>query len=179
MVAGQAQWGFVLPDPPEVPTGKELEDYVAGLFQSTQHYVEKNVCETDVLELDVMATSFASGQPDPHLIEVKGGQWGFSDLFKVVGWMHYLSIPKGLFITTRGPEDKPVEFYSERVGRKGLRVLVIGDVANARRTFGTAGFGTVDEGAHDLWRYSFWTERRNHRSPEGRDARAARRHRAA
>ncbi len=145
---------------PEVPKGLELEDYVAALFQSTQHYVERNVCEPDVLELDVVATSFAGGQPDTHLIEVKSGQWGFGDLFKTLGRMHYLSIPKGLFITTRPSEEKPVEFYAERVGTEGLRVMVIEDIPRARETFAGAGYGTVDETTHWLWRYSFWTERR-------------------
>ena len=145
---------------PKVPRGLELEDYVAALFQSTQHYVERNVCEPDVLELDVVATSFAGGQPDTHLIEVKSGQWGFGDLFKTLGRMHYLSIPKGLFITTRPPEGKPVEFYAERVGAKGLRVMVIEDIPNAPQKFTEAGYGTVDQASHWLWRYSFWAERR-------------------
>jgi propanediol utilization protein len=39
--------------------------------------------------------------PEIQLIEVKSGNWGFPDIFKLRGWMDYLNINKGVFIAKR------------------------------------------------------------------------------
>lgn len=78
---------------PESPKGEELEDYIAALFQASGHFVEKQIIErdpADILELDIFATDYGPDEVVRRLVEVKGGKWGFTDLFKVVGWMEYL-----------------------------------------------------------------------------------------
>ena len=78
---------------PSIPgSGRELEDYVASMFQAAGYYVEKNIRQrdvTDVLELDAVATRYDGPVPISVLAEVKGGRWGFPDIFKVAGWMAY------------------------------------------------------------------------------------------
>ena len=84
---------------PRIPaSGRDLEDYVAGLFQAAGYFVEKNIRQrdvADVLELDAVATSYDGPQPTSVLAEAKGGRWGFTDIFKVAGWMAYLGIARG------------------------------------------------------------------------------------
>ncbi len=86
---------------PRIPaSGRDLEDYVAGLFQASGYFVEKNIRQrdvADVLELDAVATSYDGPEPTSVLAEAKGGRWGFTDIFKVAGWMAYLGIGRGGF----------------------------------------------------------------------------------
>src|SRR5215468_11431976 len=86
---------------PRIPaSGRDLEDYVAGLFQTAGYFVEKNIRQrdvADVLELDAVATSYDGPRPTSVLAEAKGGRWGFTDIFKVAGWMAYLGIERGGF----------------------------------------------------------------------------------
>ena len=93
---------------PKTPTGKELEDFVAALFQTSEFFVEKNIQEEKVLELDAVVTVYDGGKPEPFLVEVKSGDWGYRDIFKVLGWMTYLGLPRGVFVV-RDP-DLPAFF---------------------------------------------------------------------
>lgn len=146
---------------PDVPEGKELEDFVAALLQCTRHFVEKNIQERDVLELDVVATSYAERSAEERLFEVKGDKdWGFSDIFKLLGHMKYLDICRGAFVTTRPPQDKDASFYRDRCQDVGIDLRIIEDIESARDEFKAAGYGAADELLHALWRYSFWVERR-------------------
>lgn len=82
---------------PEIPKGKELEDYVAGFLHCVRYFVEKSIIEREqkeILELDMVATTYIDGLPRRLLFEVKSGDWGFSDIFKLVGWKTYLSPDK-------------------------------------------------------------------------------------
>src|SRR5215468_3179515 len=88
---------------PRIPaSGRDLVDYVAGLFQTAGYFVERNVRQrdvADVLELDAVATSYDGPRPTCVLAEAKGGRWGFTDIFKVAGWMAYLGIERaGFFV---------------------------------------------------------------------------------
>jgi hypothetical protein len=145
---------------PDVPKGKELEDFVAALLQCTHHFVEKNIKEPDVLELDVVATSYGKGSPEQCLFEVKSGKWGFSDILKLRGQMEYLSICRGALISTQAPQDKSIGFYRKRCNKINIDLRIIGDLQRARDDFSAAGYGQADELLHELWRFSFWIERR-------------------
>ena len=74
---------------PDLPEGKEFEEFLAAYFQSRGLYVARNVIdrqEKDVLELDFVTTHYAPlAPPDMSLFEVKGGDWGFNDIFKMRG----------------------------------------------------------------------------------------------
>jgi hypothetical protein len=150
---------------PDTPQGHELEEYVAAYFQTSGYYVDKNITEDNVLELDVVTTDYASGVPSGTLIEVKSGTtWGFSDLFKVFGWMHYLSIPRGALFATAAPPDKDLKFIQGK-GANSLGVAVVcvedGDLQKAPDRFAEAGFSKVgNDQLVTMWRFSFWLERR-------------------
>ena len=145
---------------PTVPTGKELEDFVAALLQCTRHFVEKNIQERNVFELDVVATSYSKASPEDRVFEVKGGKdWGFPDVFKLLGQMTYLDVPRGALIAAQRPQDKALELYQDRCQRVNIDLLLIEDIDAAREIFKSKGYGTADEMLHELWRFSFWIER--------------------
>jgi len=141
--------------------GRELEDYVAGLFLSAGYFIEKGVHErddTDVLELDTVATKYDAPGPSAVLVEAKGGRWGFPDIFKIVGWMHYLGINKGGFFV----KDRTIDLAAvhQRVAPLGVSLVDLGDFRNPGACFRKAGFGEIcDPRLPGLWRYSFWVER--------------------
>jgi len=145
---------------PDTPKGKELEDFVAALLQATRHFVEKSIEEKNVLELDVVATSYAKGRPEDQLFEVKSGKdWGFRDVFKLLGQMTYLHIPRGALIAAQCPQDKALELYQNRCQKVDIDLLVIEDIDSARGIFEAKGYGTADEMFHTLCHFSFWIER--------------------
>jgi len=144
---------------PEMPKGKEFEEEVSALFQSAGFFIERNIKEKDVeevLELDLIATNYWLSPPDIKLIEVKSGDWGFPDIFKVKGWMEYLNISNGLFIVK---EEKPkFDFYQRKIAHLNI------DLRKIRES-------QIEEGLQDIfvakpnkidivnWRFSYWIER--------------------
>ena len=148
----------------EIPgSGRELEDYVAGLFQAAGYFVERGIHErafTDVLELDVVATRYDGSTPKSVLVEAKGGHWGFPDLFKVAGWMRYLGIDHGGFFIARDNTPRDVPRVHEKVAPLGISLVDLADFRDSHRRFEAGGFGAIsDVFLPDLWRYSFWVER--------------------
>jgi len=144
-------------------SGRELEDYVAGLFQAAGYFVERGIHErafTDVLELDVVATRYDGATPTSVLVEAKGGHWGFPDLFKVVGWMRYLGIEHGGFFIARDNTPRDVPRVHDKVAPLGISLVDLADFRDSHRRFEAGGFGSINDlFLPDLWRYSFWVER--------------------
>lgn len=92
------------------------------------------------------------------LIEVKGGKWGFTDLFKVVGWMQYLGLEHGAFFMTRW-EDR--EAAPRKMEPLGLDVVCFDDFTAAPQLFTEKGFGSFAEPRLiGLWRHSYGVERK-------------------
>ncbi|MET8165706.1 hypothetical protein ABZT34_15855 [Streptomyces sp. NPDC005329] len=147
---------------PDIPgAGEELEDYVAALFQASGHFVEKQLVESDpadLLELDIVSTDYTHEEAVRQLIEVKGGGWGYTDLFKVVGLMQYLKIDRGAFFITKW--DKR-ESAPSRMEPLGLNVVCFNDFKAAPEHFSQKGFGTfVEPDLIELWQHSYGVERR-------------------
>lgn len=144
-------------------TATEVEDYVAALFQSAGYFVEKNVVEADVsevLELDLIATDYRGPRPSHVLAEAKSGDWGFSELFKVVGWMRYLEIQTGGFFVAKAPDDNHAASIAKRMKPLGLAVVDLGDFSQATTRFAEAGFsGSFDTISVSLWRFAYAIER--------------------
>ena len=144
---------------PTAPAGRELEDFFAALLQSTGHYVEKNIEERNILELDIVATKYAGDGPSTRLFEVKGTPARLEDLFKLIGRMRYLGIAEGAFITTESARDREPTWF-ERVGAIcNVKCVGVADLAESAQTFEAHGFGLADDLEHAIWRYSFWMER--------------------
>ncbi|MCK4394287.1 hypothetical protein KAX17_15410 [Candidatus Bipolaricaulota bacterium] len=142
----------------------ELEDYVAALFQSAGYFVEKNILErdthTDILELDVVATSYDEDIPSLVLAEAKSGTWHFADIFKVIGWMKYLGIPKGAFFVSKEIGDKDPDFVREKIAPLDVSFVHLKNFSDSAKYFREAGFPEVqDPVLLKVWRYAYWVER--------------------
>ncbi|MFG2715320.1 hypothetical protein ACGFX2_32875 [Streptomyces goshikiensis] len=123
--------------------------------------MEKQIIErdpADILELDIFSTDYGPEQAVRRLIEVKGGKWGFTDLFKVVGWMQYLGLEHGAFLMTQW-DDR--ESAPRKMKPLGLDVVCFDDFAAARQLFTEKGFGSFSEPRLiSLWRHSYGVERK-------------------
>ena len=153
---------------PEVPQGEYLEDYVAAFLQCGGLYTEKSLIEsgeTQVLELDIMAWKPQDQPPRHELFEIKGGGWGFPDVFKVYGWKTYLE-PRGVdaayvIAPRRDRTDKVVEYTRRKCEEIGLGLIVHDDLPMLEANLKTLGLTPSDtnELDHAMWRFSFWLER--------------------
>jgi len=151
---------------PSIPgSGRELEDYVASMFQAAGYFVEKNIRQrdvTDVLELDAVATSYDGLVPTSVLAEVKGGRWGFPDIFKVAGWMAYLGIGRGGFFVKAGAvgDAGAADRIHRALAPLGVSVVALGDFTDPAARLGEGGFpGRCDPLMLEVFRYAFWVER--------------------
>lgn len=148
------------------PKGKDYEDYVAAHFQSTgRYYVEKNIEEkgkgVTILELDIIATDYSNATPNSQLIEVKsGGQdedKGFKCLFKVKGWMDYLGLTEGQYISKRKIDN--IEKFIE-VGQKlEIKVFCPENSENFADQFISPG-NALDKTDIEAWVCAYQTERK-------------------
>jgi len=83
------------------PIEKDYEEYICAYLQSGGLYVEKSIIHREVeeiLELDVIINDFKEDCVSKKLIEIKSGGWGFSEIFKVKGWLVFLKLEDGVFI---------------------------------------------------------------------------------
>lgn len=145
---------------PATPAGRELEDFFAALLQSTHHYVETNIEEPNILELDVVATDYRGRAARTRAFEVKGTAPRLEDIFKLLGRMHYLGLEEGAFVTTEAPRGEREETWFHGVCERGnIAFVSVPDLASAPAVFDAAGFGRANPLSHAIWRYSFWMER--------------------
>ena len=147
---------------PELPKGKEFEEFLAAFFQSNGYYVERSIIdrqEEEVLELDFLATRYADGEiPKICLYEVKGGKWGFPDIFKLKGWLFYLNIDNAVLLVSKPVQN--IDFYHKISEILNIEIIVIDDLE--KTPFYLKRFIAPDEITQpeiSIWRYSYWMER--------------------
>ena len=146
---------------PDLPKEKDFEEYISAFFQSGGNYIERNIIEREVeevLELDIITTDYCSSPPEIKLLEVKSGKWGFPDLFKVRGWMHYLNISKGIFIASG--EKNNVEFLKKKAKGLNIDLVVIPKLSESKEALSKLiSTGAIEEVDISIWRFSYWIER--------------------
>jgi len=146
---------------PDLPKGKEFEEYISAFFQSGRSYIERNIIEREVeeiLELDIIATDYDSSPPKIKLLEVKSGNWGFPDLFKVRGWMDYLNIDSGVFIASK--EKDNVDFLKNKAKGLNIDLVVIPDLSESQKALSELiSNGSIEDEDISIWRFSYWVER--------------------
>ncbi|MBI2868050.1 MAG: hypothetical protein HYX97_06920 [Chloroflexi bacterium] len=152
---------------PTIPKGKYLEDYVAALLQHNGYFVEKSAVErgeAEVLELDILATYYPERIPTKVLFEVKSGAWGFSDIFKLLGWKTYLSpqkVNRAFFVASQVSTDTPVKFFEEKCNQLGITLVAVPDPEKLEPAMITAELMSEPVSPLDrsIWQFSFWMER--------------------
>lgn len=147
---------------PELPKGREFEEYISAFFQCGGCYVERNIIEreerNEILELDLVATNYDEKQTKTLVAEVKSGDWGFSDIFKVKGWLDYLGFIDGLLITNRPKEN--IRFYEEKANSIGIRLVQIHDLSKTPEIFKEiVSNDKLIKEDFITWRFSYWVER--------------------
>jgi len=147
---------------PDLLKGKEFEEYISALFQCGEFYVERNIIERaekeEILELDIVATNYEGKRPESLIVEVKSGDWGFSDIFKVRGWLDYLGYTEGLLITNK-PKEK-AEFYEEKANDIGVKLFQIHDLSKAPEFLRQiVPSNKLTQADLSMWRFSYWVER--------------------
>ena len=147
---------------PGLPKGKEFEEYISAFFQCGGFYVERNIIEREekeeILELDIVATNYGREPPESLMVEVKSGNWGFSDIFKVKGWLDYFGYTQGLLITNKSKEK--TEFYEDKANDIGVKLLQIHDLSNAPELLKQiVSSNKLPQADFSTWRFSYWVER--------------------
>ena len=148
---------------PKLSKGKEFEEHISAFFQLGGNYIERNIIEKEskgkeVLELDIIATDYSSHPPEIKLLEVKSGDWGFPDIFKVRGWMDYLNIDNGIIIASKGKEN--VDFYKEKAKGLNIDLVVIPNSSEPKKILSELINNiTIEDVDITTWRYSYWVER--------------------
>ncbi|MBI5487427.1 MAG: hypothetical protein HY905_08855 [Deltaproteobacteria bacterium] len=148
---------------PELPEDTEFEEFVCAYFQAagwyTEHHKIDRQTDGEVLELDLVASSYDPDRLLRMLAEIKSGGWGFEDVFKVRGWLDYLrSLPRGVVITSK--PKKSEDLYRRIAGQLGIDVVMIPDLDKAAEHLGPLlGAAALEEADVAMWRFSFWARR--------------------
>jgi len=148
----------------DTPKEWELEDFVAAHFACRGAYVETGVTErnpTDVSDLDVVWTDYRSEKPVAYPVEVKSGECHLRDVFKFYGWTQYLGLQAGQFVHSEpigSADEDSLKKISEKTGIGFLRVEKQEDAEKHLETLGLPKTPWAD--LPDLWRFSFWAQRR-------------------
>ena len=144
------------------PKGEEFEEYISAFFQSAgNYYIERKIVEREVeevLELDIIITDYDSLPPRIKLLEVKSGDWGFPDLFKIRGWMDYLNIDKGVFIAIK--EKEHIDFFKKKAKQLNIDLIVIPELKKGKEVLCELINNEIIKDVDvSTWRFSYWVER--------------------
>jgi hypothetical protein len=146
-----------------LPRDKDFEDYLSAHFQCGGGYIERNIIERDVeevLELDIISTTYAAGAaPSPLLIEAKSGGWGFGEIFKLLGWLQYLNIERGVLIVSTPKSN--FDFYRNKALSIQIEIALIPDIESTSGTIANFVERKNPERIDlDTWMISHVTERK-------------------
>jgi hypothetical protein len=147
---------------PGLPKEKEFEEYVAALIQSGGLFIERNIIDREIeeiLELDIVTTNYEKTPPDMKLIEVKSGDWGFGEIFKIKGWMCYLKLTEGALVVASCTK-KSMEFVANKAKNLDINLIVIDNSSPSASSLAPViGERKIDEIDITSWRFSYWVER--------------------
>jgi len=146
---------------PELPKGKEFEEFISAYFQSSGLYVERNIIDKgveEVLELDIITTDYDKTPPFIKLHEIKSGGWGFPDIFKLRGWIDYLNIPSALLVVNVNKSN--IEFAKEKAKPLSVDIVVVENLENtASALYDFYPSEEINKADVAIWRFSYWVER--------------------
>ena len=156
---------------PKIPKDCYYEDYVAALINAGGYYLQRsihrNINGVELLELDVVATKIGKEGVRSTVIEIKSGGWGIKDIFKVYGWLNFLSIAnaRGALIVQKGEQD--LDFNTIKETAEQMQIMLVPNSQNSDSTLDNSSlkevFGINFENIHKsviaAFRYSFALER--------------------
>jgi len=147
---------------PELPKGKIFEECVSAFFQAAGQYIERNIIERDIeeiLELDIIATDYNYKIPDIKFIEVKSGNWGFPDIFKIRGWSDHLNFKKGMLIVNKKKDN--FDFIKEKAKEIDIELGLVSKLNKAKKELSNFidNSDKINNLDVNIWRFSYWIER--------------------
>lgn len=146
------------------PLEAEFEDYVAAHIASRGMFVETGVTERDprdVLELDVVWTDYRNLPPVRNAMELKSKGWGLGDFFRFCGWLKYIGITEASFVFRGLPDQTPIDLMNRLGAKVGIRPVHLEDLSTTDERLAGLGLPPIaGESLPQVWRYSFWTQRR-------------------
>lgn len=120
---------------PKILKDKDYEDYVCAYLQAGGLYVERNIIHREVeelLELDILTTDFQQDSADNLLVEIKGGDWGFGDIFKIRGWLTYLHYDTGCFIVQKSRPN--ISYFQDKAIELNIKLIDNSDLTKTKET---------------------------------------------
>lgn len=142
------------------PIERDYEDYIAAYFQSGGLYVERSIIhreEIELLELDLILTLFDKSEVATKLVEVKSKSWGFSEIFKVRGWLTYLKMETGMFIVKESRER--FDDYQRKAETLGVTLINNSDLEQTDTILSSFLSRDVDFDEIRTLRYAYLIER--------------------
>lgn len=146
---------------PEIPRDNDYEEYICAFLQAGGLYIEKNIIyreEAEILELDILATDFHSDEVHKDLIEIKSGNWGFSDIFKIKGWLVYLNLPKGSFIVQKQVDR--MDYLVRKANELSIGLIDNSDLSKTIEALGGMMSKRPSEADVQTIRYAYLLERK-------------------
>lgn len=118
----------------KIPKEKDYEDYLCAYLQSGGLYIEKNIIhrekKEELLELDILTTSFKEEETKNLLVEIKSGKWGFNEIFKIRGWMTYLHYDNGCFIVQKNRPS--ISYFKNKAKELNIELIDNSDLSKTK-----------------------------------------------
>jgi hypothetical protein len=91
-------------------------------------------------------------------VEAKSGDWGFTDIFKIKGWMAYLNIPRASLIASQRRDR--FEAYERLAQKMDVQLVAIEDFQQYEKAFVPfLADRHIDRRDVATWRFYYWAER--------------------
>jgi len=152
-----------IPDEPDDPL--DFEDMVAALFAASRWHVSQNIRsldgKTELLEADIVATQWeANGNVRRVLVECKSGDWGFRDMYTLLGHKTYLGVDNAFLYSRSGQEKASVTRHNQFAALGCHAVVIGGSQKPAQEIFEGEAIGSeVDTADVRFWRRVFQLRR--------------------
>lgn len=143
------------------PLEKDYEDYVSAYFQSGGLYVERSIIhreKEEIMELDIILTDFSKENAYKKLVEIKSGGWGFSEIFKVKGWLVYLKMEDGVFIVKQSKES--FDYFEGKAEELGIKLINNSDLSKTNDVLSDYLHQPADDKEIETLRFSYLLERK-------------------
>jgi len=145
----------------EIPKDDDYEDYIAAFLQAGGLYVERKIIHREIeelLELDIIATNFQKSSADKLLIEIKSGNWGFNEIFKIKGWLVYLNFKKGSFIVQKTRPS--ISYFKDKAYELNIELIDNSDLTKTKDSLNHLLLIQPSENEIETIRFAYLLERK-------------------
>lgn len=146
---------------PDIPKNKDYEDYLCAYLQAGGLYVERSIIHREVaelLELDLLTTNFQENSANNLLIEIKSGDWGFNEIFKIRGWLTYLNFTDGCFIVQKTRPS--ISYFKDKARALNIQLIDNSDLKQTKNSLNHLLLIEPEEPEVDTIRFSYLLERK-------------------